>query len=118
MKRTPLLVGIALVTCVGCTAPGKGAKAERGYQRARPVLAALGTYLSRYGSYPDSLPQLVPTLLPLSALELPQAAQERYPLQYVRTNDGFTLTFRYVGPGSNSCTWTSKAGSWTCSGLF
>ena len=118
MKRTTVLSGIMLATCIGCTAPGKGAKAERGYQRAHLVVAALASYRARYQAYPDSLSQLVPTFLSASALALPEAAQEHYPLQYARVLDGFTLSFRYTGPGSNRCTWTSATQAWTCSGLF
>jgi len=102
----------------GCTPPGKGPKAERGYRRGAPVIAALERYRSAHGAYPDSLRELVPAVLPDSALRVPDREQERYPLAYRRTPDGYELGFRYGGPGMNSCTYTPATRKWRCGGYF
>jgi hypothetical protein len=98
--------------------PGKGPKAERGYQRSAPIIAALERYRAERGQYPDSLRMLVPRYLPERALRVPDHPQEHYPLQYQRTATGFELTFRYVGPGMNECTYTPVAKKWDCGGYF
>ncbi|HEY9248630.1 MAG TPA: hypothetical protein VIO38_05845 [Rariglobus sp.] len=103
---------------LSCAPPGEGAKAQRGYQRGSRVLAALEAYQRKTGHYPDSLPLLVPALLTAEALSAPQNAQEHYPLEYRRDGAGFSLTFRYVGPGMNRCTYDSATRSWSCSGLY
>ncbi|HET7230166.1 MAG TPA: hypothetical protein VFJ16_09200 [Longimicrobium sp.] len=98
--------------------PGKGPKAERGYERSAPVVAALERYRAERGQYPDSLGALVPRHLPESALRVPERRQERYPLEYHRTAAGFELSFRYAGPGMNECTYTPVDRKWGCSGHF
>lgn len=99
----------------GCPAPGAGPRAERGYRFGAPVIDALERHLQARGTYPDSLPQLVPAFLPASALREPQPG---YPFQYRRTPDGYALTFRYTGPGMNHCTWTPRSRKWDCGGYF
>ena len=113
-----LAVAAVLAVVVGCDAPGKGSKAERGYRRAAPVVAALARFRVERGQYPDSLSQLVPTFLPEAALALPSHPQEQYPLEYRREADQYGLTFRYVGPGTNECTYRSQADAWDCGGLY
>ena len=101
-----------------CPAPGEGAKAERGYRRAAPVLAAIEEYRRELGSYPDSLTQLTPQFLEPAAVAVPTRPQEQYPLEYERDSTGFVLTFRYVGPGMNECRYTAAKREWECSGYF
>ena len=120
LRRTALVTSALLAALLlgGCTPPGKGPKAERGYRRSAPVIAALERYRAQRGAYPDSLPALVPGFLPDGALRVPDREQERYPLEYRRAADGYELTFRYVGPGMNSCTYTPAPARWDCSGHF
>jgi hypothetical protein len=118
--RTPRRIGraglvILSLLLLACTPPGKGPRAERGYRFTAPVIHALERHLQARGAYPDSLPQLIPTFLPDSALREPQ---EGYPFQYRRTPDGYALTFRYTGPGMNHYTWTPRSRSWECGGHF
>lgn len=119
--RKPLSIGasgfiiLLLLSLNGCPPPGKGPRAERGYEAAAPVIDALERHLQERGAYPDSLPQLVPAFLPDSALREPHPG---YPLRYRRTPDGYALTFRYTGPGMNECTWTPRSREWDCSGYF
>jgi hypothetical protein len=87
----------ALLVGAWCDAPGEGPKAERGYRRAAPVIAALARFRADHGQYPDSLPQLVPAYLPAAALAVADAPQERYPLGYRRATDQYELSFRYAG---------------------
>ena len=117
MKAIRLTVLLALVT-VSCDDPGEGRKATRGYARAQPVIDALEAFRSERGSYPESLVQLVPAFLPASALVVPTAAQERYPLEYRADSGKFTLAFRYVGPGMNECSFASVNRQWRCSGHY
>src|SRR3954470_14831973 len=43
------------IAFAACDPPGKGPKAERGYRRSAPVIAALDRYRAEHGQYPDSL---------------------------------------------------------------
>lgn len=113
-----LALAAAVVALGGCPAPGEGPRAERGYRRSAPVIAALERYRGARGTYPDSLRQLVPAFLPDSTLRVPDRNRERYPLDYRRTPDGYVLTFRYTGPGMNACAYTSAPAEWKCSGYF
>ena len=119
MRRGCAAAMLAIAFLTGCwPAPGKGAKAERGYRRAEPVIAALERHRQQTGSYPDSLAQLAPRWLPPSALVPPAREQERYPLEYARTDGGYHLGFRYAGPGMNECEYWQPPGKWQCRGRF
>jgi hypothetical protein len=108
----------AVLLLAACPAPGEGPKAQRGEARAAPVIEALTAYRAERGAYPDSLRLLVPRFLPDSALRVPDRVQERYPLEYERTADGYVLTFRYVGPGMNHCRYRPERPRWECGGYF
>lgn len=120
MRRSSLVLALLAIslTVAACDPPGKGPRAERGYRRSAPVIAALEQYRAARGEYPDSLRMLVPRYLSESALRVPDGAGERYPLEYGRTAEGFALTFRYAGPGMNECTYTAEARGWRCGGRF
>ncbi len=105
------------ISLLACTSPGEGAKAERGYQRSDPVIAALAEFHEDRGQYPDSLTELVPDYLRADALETPSAPQENYPLEYRRLDHSYELSFRYAGPGMNRCTY-SPLSDWQCRGWF
>jgi hypothetical protein len=110
----PLLLGLGM-----CGVPaGRGVHAEAGYRRAAPAIAALARFRAERGHYPDSLSQLVPAYLPASALAVPDHPQASYPLAYRPAPDQYALTFRYVGPGMNECTYRPGAASWDCSGHY
>ena len=114
--RVPTVVCCALA--VGCwgPVPGEGEKAERGFASAPPVIAAIERYRSTRGQYPAGLEALVPALLPRAALLGP--AQAGYPWEYQRDSTGYTLTFRYTGPGMNSCRYSPSEPHWKCGGYF
>ena len=109
---------LSLVLLAACPAPGEGPKAQRGEARAEPVIRALAAYRAARGAYPDSLSMLLPAFLADSALRVPDRAQERYPLEYERTASGYVLTFRYVGPGMNHCSYRPERPRWECRGYF
>ena len=111
------LIPLAALFLCACPAPGKGPRAERGFERARPVIEALDRYRAERGAYPDRLEQLVPEFLPAAALAVPRAAKEGYPLEYARQDSTYRLTFRYVGPGMNHCQYQPGA-RWRCGGYF
>jgi hypothetical protein len=106
------------IAFAACDPPGKGPKAERGYRRSAPVIAALDRYRAEHGQYPDSLRMLVLRFLPDSALRLPEREQERYPLEYHRTPGGYDLSFQYTGPGMSECGWSAETRKWACRGHF
>ncbi len=114
MRLSRALVA-TLGVLMGCTPPGKGPRAERGYRQAAPVIDALERFHQARGAYPDSLPQLVPAFLADSALREPHPG---HPFEYARTAAGYALTFRYTGPGMNRCSWTAESRAWQCSGYY
>ena len=117
--RSVIAVGLAAMSAflIACPAPGEGAKAARGYQRAEPILAALDRYHTAMRGYPLSLEALVPQYLDSLALVPPKALQE-YPFEYARSDTSYELSFRYVGPGMNRCTYRSAARKWICNGYL
>jgi hypothetical protein len=112
-----LVVAVVLIATAACPAPGEGGKAQRGYSRAAPIIAALNRFHADSGQYPITLQALVPLFLPDSALAVPAREQERYPWTYKRVGDAYSLQFRYTGPGSNECTYFGATRQWQCSGL-
>lgn len=93
--------------------PGKGEKAELGYERCAPVIAALASYDEREAGYPETLEELIATGDLGSLPEGPQGG----PLGYARQGNSYQLSFSYEGPGMNSCTYQPETG-WQCSGYF
>ena len=112
------VLATALLWTAACPAPGEGVKAERGYRRAEPIIAALDRFHADSGHYPATLAALVPMFLSDSALATPSRAQERYPWTYKLDGATYTLQFRYTGPGSNECTYMATSRRWQCSGLY
>jgi hypothetical protein len=108
------LVLIVLVSLAGCEPPGQGAKAEAGYAAARPVIAGLASYHQQHGNYPASLEALVPGYLS----QVP-SGPDGHRLDYRLTSEGlsYELSFRYVGPGMNLCTYTPER-QWRCTGYY
>ena len=99
------------VVTVACPAPGKGPKAARGYAQAQPIINALAAYHRAHDAYPDQLSILVPGYLDSMALHAP--------VEYRKlASDDYEVSFHYVGPGSNHCTYRVSARAWSCSGLF
>ena len=112
------VIGLLVVSAsLGCPAPGEGAKAERGYHRAAPVIAALEGYRAATDTYPTSLLALIPHYL--DSVSAPSAIEiQESPLGYVRSGADFELSFQYVGPGMNECKYHSSTKGWACSGHF
>ena len=92
--------------------PGVGAKAERGYAACEPIITALEQVRAETGEYPAALEELVPEYL----ASIPRTVNDQ-PLEYAKTPAGFSLTFRYLGPGMNWCVYTPADG-WDCSGAY
>ena len=112
MRLLMTTVLCAALMMTGChlygPAPGKGAKAERFYVKAKPIIQALEAYRTSVGSYPEELDALKPSYL--KEVDWPFG-------MYQRTEDGYELWFSYEGPGINSCVY-KPAGEWECSGLI
>ena len=93
--------------------PGVGEKAEQGYALSAPVIAALELYRANHGSYPEKLAELVPDYL--SEVPTRTTALE---FSYSSDGAGYRLSFHYIGPGMNTCTYTPEKKSWDCSGAY
>ena len=109
-----------MVTCFG-PPPGRGEDAEMGYTIAAPILSALERYHADHGSYPDALRALAPEYLRESQLpplrKTPRDIGDEG-FAYVVDISGFTMGFRYDGPGKNYCIYKSTTRRWSCGGLF
>jgi hypothetical protein len=105
---------LLLVACKFFTSepPGVGEKSERGYAICEPMIKALEQYRVDTGEYPEALTQLIPKYLSVVSAEV-----NNEPISYTKTDEGFSLSFHYVGPGMNTCTYTPKD-KWHCSGAF
>ena len=107
-------LGPTLACAGGGTAepPGQGEKAELGYQACAPIIEALEQYQEANGAYPDSLADLVPDYLPAVPAEVNDE-----PIRYELTDESYTLSFSYTGPGLNLCGYSPEE-EWRCSGLY
>ena len=92
--------------------PGVGEKAERGYAASEPVIAALEEFRKDRGEYPELVTYLVPDYLPVL-----WTAGDDLDYSYSLTDEGYSFSFHYIGPGMNTCTYKPDAG-WRCSGAF
>jgi len=92
--------------------PGEGAKAERGYKTAAPVIEALHKYYKANAIYPDSLSQLVPVYVPVIGRE-PELSYSSISL-----GKDYELKFSYTGPGVNHCTYIGSKKKWECDGYY
>ena len=96
---------------------GEGAKAEAGYRRAAPVIAALERYQRERGAYPDTLAILPTEWMPAQDKDSPAGP----PLRYVRSGERYELSFSYTGPGINRCTYAPSSDAparWHCGGYY
>lgn len=84
---------------------------------ARDASEALAAFSRDSGFYPRTLKELSPTYLDVNALAIPKQMQVAYPLEYSRADSSYRLTFRYVGPGMNECTFRPLT-RLVCSGHF
>ena len=108
---------IAILLLVACNLftvepPGVGEKSERGYAVCDPVIKALEQYQADKGEYPETLAELVPEYLS----EVPTEVNDE-PIYYAKTDESFSLSFHYVGPGMNTCKFTPED-KWQCSGAL
>src|SRR5512143_3453917 len=85
-------LALACLAMSACPAPGKGAKAERCYAEAQPIIDALTAFHRARNAYPASLSELVPTYL--------DSVSPTTMTQYRRLeSDDYEVSFRYSGPG-------------------
>jgi hypothetical protein len=92
--------------------PGKGAKAERGYQVCQPIIEALDKYYMAEGEYPLMLKSLSPAYIGDVSSEVNGS-----PIIYRTTKESYRLEFSYTGPGMNICTYTPE-NDWHCYGYY
>ncbi|MBM3124446.1 MAG: hypothetical protein FJZ87_05140 [Chloroflexi bacterium] len=91
--------------------PGAGPKAFDGYMACAPIIEALNKYHESNGAYPESLQELVPEYL----AEVPDSVNDA-PITYSKTEESYALSFSYIGPGLNYCTYSPS--EWKCSGAY
>ena len=120
----PLFVLLALVCIISAAwacspwpfgtdeLPGEGEQAEQGYKVCAPIIVALEEIRAANDEYPDTLDDLVPGYL----LKIP-AEVNGNPITYQKTEDGYILSFKYIGPGMNYCNYSPEEG-WHCSGAY
>jgi hypothetical protein len=92
--------------------PGEGAKASLGYQTCEPVIQALEKYRAQRAAYPEKLESLAPDFL----AAVP-ATVNNYPVEYSASGTSYKLSFRYTGPGMNTCVYTPE-NKWRCTGYY
>jgi hypothetical protein len=115
-----VMIGSVVIACSSLPAgilptdepPGVGEKAERGYAVCGPIINALEQYRIENGEYPQSLAELAPDYLAL----IPTRVNDQ-PIAYMKTGESFSLSFYYIGPGMNACTFTPET-QWRCSGAY
>lgn len=112
-----LFLCVAIVVLSACKLftpepPGVGDKAERGYAALEPVIKALEQFRADKGAYPESLDELVPDYIASVPAEVNGES-----IFYAKAGESFSLAFHYVGPGTNTCTYTPKD-QWRCSGAY
>lgn len=113
-----LLLGILMILVLACSViatpepPGVGEKAEKGYAASEPVIAALEQYRADKGSYPKTLSELIPEYLAVNPL-----TTEVQDFSYSKNGESYSLSFHYLGPGMNTCTYTPEE-KWKCSGAY
>ncbi len=118
--RIVLATSLAVGTSA-CWQAGQAPNARSGFERAKPILAALAKYRDQQGYYPATLESLVPQYLPASALgatDTTGRVKLMHAFQYESLGASFELRFQYTGPGSNQCIYRSTAPKWECSGKF
>lgn len=112
-----LLLFVAILALTACKLftvdpPGVGEKAELGYAVCDPIISALDQYKADKGEYPESLDELLPDYLSSVPTEV-----NNEPIYYKKVDRSFTLSFHYIGPGTNTCTYTPED-KWHCSGAY
>jgi hypothetical protein len=117
MRRRAIAAILAGIACA-CTPPGKGAKAEAGYNNARPVIAALESYHQKHNEYPPALRNLAPDDLAQSAWKTSEGKPVDEFFEYEKSGASYRLQFRYTGPGTNRCVYTPEAAKWDCAGAY
>jgi hypothetical protein len=116
-KKIPFLI-VTLLALIACNLfgaaepPGVGEKAERGYAALDPIIKALEQYRNDKGTYPELLDELVPDYIP----DIPKEVNDES-IFYAKTGGSFALSFHYLGPGMNTCTYTPEK-QWQCSGAY
>ena len=106
---------LTLLLQVACTPPGKGEKALAGFKASAVIIQGLGEFHAKHAAYPEKLDELAPSILTSAQLS-PPSEIGRY--DYERKATGFSLAFRYTGPGVNHCTFESSARTWSCGGHY
>lgn len=106
----PVLLFVAMCT----PPPGEGLAARSGRRLGATIMAALDSFRVATKAYPDSLTRLVPRYLAASQLRGPRS----YPFEYHVDSAHFVLTFRYTGPGMNTCDLDSRERRWKCGGHY
>ncbi|MFN8413657.1 MAG: hypothetical protein U0Z26_14830 [Anaerolineales bacterium] len=113
-----LTIFFTLISILACSLlatpepPGVGEKAELGYAACEPIITALAKYQADTASYPETLDELVPAYLTTLPTEVNGES-----INYSKTGGEYSLSFHYVGPGMNTCTYTPK-NKWQCSGAY
>ena len=126
-------IALCLTSCL--STPGKGWKANSGYRAATPVIAALEKFHNDHSRYPTNLVELLPvyipdaeaflaikTITPVSPYtptwEKSADQKQKYTspgewFSYWPEKGGYSLSFRYYGPGVCTCSYNSLTKKWS-----
>jgi len=112
-----VLVCVALTSSCSLFAcgPYKCREAREGRALYAPLVTALEDFRARTGSYPATLPELVPAFI--DAIPVSTVADGPTELEYAQSDNGYVLSFRYYGPGANRSAY-SPGSRWSCDGYY
>jgi len=118
MNITKILLIAGVMILSACAAPGEGVKAKSDYAAAAPVIMALEAYHQANAAYPSSLDQLVPNFIAGDRLAVTMPDKKVTPFKYRQVDNGYELSFSYIGHGTNQCVYRESAKAWKCYGAY
>jgi len=98
--------------------PGVGRFADHGRTVGTPVVDALQRYRAQRGAYPTQLLDLMQIDSGATQRILADSMEGRLHWSYLRTADGYNLSFHYEERASDTCSYTPSAPRWICGGLI
>lgn len=110
-----LICLLLFVWMTGCATPVQNPKASEAFESLAPVVMVIERYHKDKRIYPRRLVDLVPDYIP----QVPRMVNKR-PIIYKPTEKGkaFTLTFQYLDPDMNFCTYSSLEKNWDCQDYY
>ena len=144
MRKSAIPLFPVLVALAGCCSPDSCRPARLGIRQLEPIIERIVSYQQTEGHFPDNLEEAFPEGLPRELTRLPNLPTNNYSLDsnngsviifaygdlsksgFVTTAESADgafeahryITFRYTGPGQNTCVWTTMELIWNCWGYM